>query len=60
MKSAAEIKEIARQIEGMSPPDRLRLAAALLEAKRWDLAYSIIDRVSTELGAALLLKRGPS
>ncbi len=60
MKSRQEIEEVARQIEAMTLPDRLRLAAGLMEAKRGDIAYPIIDRVATELGAALLLKRGPS
>jgi len=39
----------------LSPPDRLRLAAALLEAKRPKLAHQIAERVVLELGAAMAL-----
>ena len=52
-----EVEAIAKQIEELSPPDKLRLAADLLERQRPELAKSIIDKVGTELGAALLLAK---
>ena len=54
-----QAQEIFDQIEAMSPPDKLRFAAALLENKKPEIAKSIIDRVSAELGAALLFARYP-
>ena len=52
--------ELAAEIEALLPPDRLRLAAMLLEARKPFLAKTIIDRVGTELGAALLMRgKGP-
>lgn len=53
-----EIAETRDRIEAMPPPEQLRLAALLLENQRADLAYSILDMVKTELGAALALRRG--
>ena len=50
-----EVEQLAAEIEGLSPPEKLRLAAVLLEAKRQALAKSILDKVCAELGAALLL-----
>jgi len=52
-----EAAEVAEAIKRLSPPDRLRLAAGLLEEKRAALAYSIADGVVTELGAALALAK---
>jgi hypothetical protein len=48
-------EKAAKEIEALSPPERLRLAAGLLEKKQPRLALHIIDNVSAELGAALLL-----
>jgi hypothetical protein len=48
--------EELEELEELSPPDQLRLAAELLEKKNPRLAQAIVDRVSAELGAALLLQ----
>ena len=57
-----ELRDIAAEINRLSVPAQLRLAASLLEqaaeTKRFVLtktAYTIIDKVSTELGAAIVL-----
>lgn len=53
----SDMRALAAEIEALSPPDKLRLAADLLEGRRPELAKSIIDTVAAELGAALLLAR---
>lgn len=50
-------EDIKRAIDALSPPDKLRLAAELLEARRAELAYTIADQVVKELGAALALAK---
>lgn len=50
-------EELFDKIAALSPPDRLRLAADLLEARKPKLAYSLIERVKVELGAAMALNR---
>ena len=50
-----DIHELAAQIEALSPADKLRLAADLLEHQKPKLAKSIVDKVGAELGAAMLL-----
>ncbi len=49
--------ELQRDIDKLSPADRLRLAAGLLEAQRPELAHVIAERVVLELGAALALQK---
>ena len=49
--------DIAAQVEALSPPDQLHLAADLLEKRKADLAYAIAKRVVNELGIALAIKR---
>lgn len=56
MPVTADMLALAAKIEALSPPERLRLAATLMEVGRTDLAYSIIERVTTELGAAIALR----
>lgn len=51
-----EVVALHAQISALSPPQKLRLAADLLDAKRPELAHAIIDRVAVELGAALMLR----
>lgn len=53
-----ETEKIATDIMKLPQPDRLRLAAELLQLGKVELAYTIIDGVKVELGAALLEKRG--
>jgi hypothetical protein len=48
---------VAEEIRALSPPDKLRLSADLMEAGRGDLAHPIAESVVTELGAALALRR---
>jgi len=52
-----QLEALKKQIEAMTPPDRLRLAAELLEAKRPQLAHTIANKVVIELGAALALAK---
>lgn len=51
------LEQLAAEIAGLTPPQRLRLAADLMEHGRGDLAHTIADRVVTELGAAIALRR---
>ena len=51
------LRDLAAEIEALSPPDKLRFAADLLEHRKPDLAKTIIDKVGVELGAALMLAR---
>lgn len=53
---AENLEELAAEIKALPVPEQLRLAAGLLERKRPELAHTIIDRVCTELGAALALR----
>jgi hypothetical protein len=50
-----ELEALARQVNALSPPDRLRLAADLLEHRRASTALPIIRKVADELGLALFL-----
>lgn len=47
---------LANKIKALTPPQKLRLAADLLDHGRKSIAHSIIDGVATELGAALALE----
>ncbi|HRI98185.1 MAG TPA: hypothetical protein PLZ93_21360 [Nocardioides sp.] len=50
-----DLKKLAAEIDAMSPANRLRVAADLLEAQQPKIAYRLIDRVYLELGAAMTL-----
>lgn len=52
-----ELEKVAAEILKLSPPDRLRLAADLLDAQRPELAQDVARRVVEELGAALVLRK---
>lgn len=52
-----EAEAIAEKVKALSPPDKLRLAADLLEHQKPEIAYSLIEHVKTELGAALALRK---
>lgn len=52
-----DVETIDAAIAALAPPDRLRLAAELMERKRGDIAHPIIERVALELGAALALRK---
>jgi len=51
------LESLKHEIENLSPPNKLRLAADLLENKRPELAHAIAERVVTELSAALALRK---
>lgn len=55
---SANITDLADKIKNLSPPDKLRLAAGLLEQRKAQLAYTIARQVTEELGAALALSKG--
>jgi hypothetical protein len=55
--SVDDLEALAARIDALSPPDQLRLAAELMEARRGDLAQPIIARVAKELGAVLALAK---
>lgn len=50
---------MADRIESLTPPERLRLAAALLEEREAPLAYAIAHKVVDELGLAIGLGNTP-
>lgn len=52
-----ELQQLSDEIKALSPPDKLRLAAGLLEAKRPELAHKIAESVVLELGAVLATRR---
>lgn len=52
---ATEVEQLAAKVKALSPPDKLRLAAGLLEQRKAKLAHQIAERVVLELGAALAL-----
>lgn len=51
----AQLVHLVERINALSPPDRLRLAAELLENQRAAEAYKIAGQVVAELGAAMAL-----
>lgn len=56
-----DLEDLAAEIRALPLPDRLRLAAGLLESQRAEMAYAILDTARVELGAALALaKRRPA
>ena len=57
MPVTADMIALAAKIEALPPPERLRLAATFMEVERTDLAYSILERVTTELGAVIALRQ---
>ena len=57
VKPSKELVGLAERIKALSPPDKLRLAAGLLERGKAETAYTIMRQVTVELGAALALSR---
>jgi len=49
--AAAKRAALAQRIQDMSPPERLRFAAMLLEAGKLDLAHAIVSNLADELYA---------
>lgn len=55
MISTDQLELLARRVNSLSPPDRLRLAAALMEHRRSETALPIIRKVADELQLAIML-----
>lgn len=53
---ATELEQIAERIAALEPPDKLRLAADLMEKGRGRLAHTIAEKVVLELGAAIAIQ----
>lgn len=51
----SDLETLLRKVNALSPPDRLRLAAALMEHRRSAVALPIIRKVADELGLAIML-----
>ena len=58
MPKPAVLTDLFEKIKALSPPDRLRLAAELLEKRKTQLAYTIARQVADEIGAVLALSKG--
>ena len=54
---ASDLDSIAEEIKALDPVERLRLAIALLEARKADMAYAVLRMTTDELGAALTMAR---
>lgn len=50
-----DVVGLAARVNAMTPPQRLRLAAALMEARQGDVALPIIRKVADELQLAIML-----
>jgi hypothetical protein len=59
IRDTAELLQIKKQIEALSPPERLRLAAGLIEQGKLNLAETIAGRVVDELRLKRLLASAP-
>ena len=55
--SKKDLADLADRIKALSPPDKLRLAAGLLDRGKPETAYLIMRQATEELGAALALSR---
>lgn len=58
-RDTAELLALKEKIEKLSAPDRLRLAADLMEAGKFPLAETIAERVVHELKTLRILERQP-
>lgn len=54
--TATNLEKLAAEVEDLTPADKLRLAAGLLEGGSAKLAHTLVERVSLELGAWLALQ----
>ena len=52
----AKLLKLKAQIENMTPPDRLRLCAGLIEQGQYDIAETLVGNVVDELRAVRLLR----
>jgi hypothetical protein len=56
---SAETDDLIKRIRALSAADRFRLAAALLDEGKIEMAYRLADEVVVELGAGIMLRRMP-
>jgi hypothetical protein len=56
---SAETDDLITRIRALSAADRFRLAAALLDEGKIEMAYRLADEVVVELGAGIMLRRMP-
>jgi hypothetical protein len=57
VRDTAELLKLKAEIEALSPGDRLRIAAGLIDKGKYKLAETIAGNVVDELRALRLLKR---
>lgn len=50
-----QLEALAKEVNDLSPPDRLRLAAGLMEHRHPETALPIIRKVADELQLAIML-----
>jgi len=58
--TTAELEQIAARVKALSPANRLRLAAGLLDAREDDLAALVARQVCDEIDFVKLFGRRPS
>jgi hypothetical protein len=56
-RDTAELLALKRKVENMSPGDRLRLAAGLIDHGKYDIAETLTSNVVDELRAVRILGR---
>ena len=52
-----EVEDLFREITGLPPHDKLRLAAELAEKRRWRMAVAVTDAAIVELKRLALADR---
>ena len=57
MSNVSNVSDLADKIERMSPPEKLRLAADLLDARHAQIALTVARGVVDEFDLALRLQR---
>ena len=57
VRDTAKLLDLKRKIENMTPGDRLRLCAGLIEKGEYDIAETLTSQVVDELRAVRLLRR---
>ena len=51
-----DMEALVARIDKLTPPEKLRLAAELLDNKRLDIAYTIADQAVKLMGAYLTMR----
>lgn len=59
VKDTAELLDLKKRIENLTPGDRLRVAAACIDDGKLEIAETLADNVVTELRAMRLLGGRP-